>query len=457
MNDYNNDRKIDFNNEEKAEEKYGMSCTPSENGYNYSPYVGSAQRRISSPAREKKSGKLALIAVLAAASMLLSGFFGVLVGANLVGGRVEAQNEVEGDGMPIGIPSKNAVVYKNSEVEDYSTSLTDVIAAVKPSVVEIGTEYTVSNSIFGNYTQSGAGSGVVIMNDESDSRVYYIVTNNHVIENSKNIKVRLTDGAEYEATMVGTDIFTDVALLKIRVEAGKTLNPVSISNSDKLLDGQEVLAIGNPLGTLGGSVSRGIISCTERKISIDGIKMTLMQTDASVNPGNSGGALFDTSGNLIGIVNAKYSDEAVEGIGFAIPINKVMETVESLYENGYVKGIATLALSLADQSYSSGTSGTLTRPTLTHDSSVSAQATDENGNKIQLTLEKGDFIDSVNGTTVSGTNSLLSLLSEYKIGDTVELTVYRPELTNSLWGRYEYVKYTVFVELTEFVPSYMEQ
>ncbi len=458
MNDYNNDDRFDFNKEEQNKaEKYGVSYTPGENGYNYSQY-GGATRADAPPKKPLKNSnaKKSVAALLLAAVMLLSGFFGVMVGANIAKNALSDENG-ETDSPIVSKPAGNAVVYKNSEVSDYSTSLTEVIAAVKPSVVEIETEYTVSNSIFGNYTQSGAGSGVVLMNDESDARIYYIVTNNHVIENSKNIKVRLTDGSEYTAYLIGTDIFTDVALLKITVDDGKTLNTVSISNSDDLLDGQEVFAVGNPLGTLGGSVSRGIISCTERKISVDGIKMTLLQTDAAVNPGNSGGALFDTLGNLVGIVNAKYSSETVEGIGFAIPTNRVMKTVESLYTYGYVKGIATLELSLSDQSYSGGTAGTLTRPTLSQNSSIGGVAENESGKQVELTLEKGDFIDSVNGVSVSSTNALLSLLSEYEIGDTVELTVYRPELTSSFWGRYEYVKYTVSVELTEYVPSYINE
>ena len=456
MKDYNSEEKLNIDSEEQGEaEKYGVSYTPGENGYNYSQYGGGARAESPKTNSPKNSNaKKSAAALLLAAVMLLSGFFGVMVGANIAKNALSAENS-QADSPSVSRPSGNAVVYKNSEVNDYSTSLTDVIAAVKPSVVEIETEYTVSNSIFGNYTQSGAGSGVVMMNDVSDARIYYIVTNNHVIENSKNIKVRLTDGSEYAASLIGTDIFTDVALLKITVEDGKTLNTVPISNSDDLLDGQEVFAVGNPLGTLGGSVSRGIISCTERKISVDGIKMTLLQTDAAVNPGNSGGALFDTSGNLVGIVNAKYTSETVEGIGFAIPINRVMKTVESLYANGYVKGIATLELSLSDQSYSGGTAGTLTRPTLNQSSSVGGAARDESGNQVELMLEKGDFIDSVNGVSVSSTNALLSLLAEYEIGEKVELTVYRPELTNSFWGRYEYVKYTVSVELTEFVPAYV--
>ncbi len=448
---------------------YGMSYAPGENGYSYSPY-GSyyiPDKREEKKIKKKKRILVTVTAMLTSGIILcvISGFFGAYIAGYIKGNGnslpllpSETTGETDEETTPAvnagsETPKGNAVVYKAPADETYATELTDVISAVKPGVVEIVTEYVVHDSWFGNYTQSGAGSGVIIMKSEGDDGYYYVVTNNHVIEGSDNIAVILTDGSEYKGELVGTDIFSDIALVRIKAESGKSLPIATIADSDDLLDGQEIFVIGNPLGTLGGSVTKGIISCTEREISVDGIKMTLLQIDAAVNPGNSGGALFDTNGNLVGVVNAKYSDETVEGLGFAIPINRAMESVDSIYKHGYVKGIATLDLSLADQSYTSNSSA-VTRPTLTEASSIKGVVVDSGES---FSFSAGDFIDSVNGTVVTGSNEFFSKLTEYEVGEKVELVVYRRELSNSLWGRYEYVAYTVSVELTEFVPDYISR
>ena len=466
----------DFNaNNEKKDENiaedsgvYGMSYSPSDGGYTYSPYRGYYQPTPEEKKKIKKKRRLAaviaitlvsafaLCAVAGVAGAFIAGYVRGGMSADGTGAPSDSGESTSDSGQNALLPSVgNAVVYKDPTDTDYSTELTDIIASVKPSVVEIVTEYVVHNSWYGNYTQSGAGSGVIIMKEENSDTEYYVVTNNHVIEGSDNITVRLTDGSEYKATLVGTDIFSDIALVKISVEEGKTLPLAVISDSSKLLDGQEIFVVGNPLGTLGGSVSKGIISCTERRISVDGINMTLLQIDAAVNPGNSGGALFDTKGNLVGVVNAKYSDEEVEGLGFAVPVNKAMETVDSLYRYGYVKGIASLDLDLSDQSYTVGGSAVV-RPTQSGESTVSGRAKDKNGAESDFTLSNGDFINAVDGKEVSSVNSFLSLLSEYKVGDSVELTVYRAETSGGFWGRYEYVEYTVTVTLTEYVPEYIK-
>ncbi len=438
---------------------YGMKYIPGEGGYKYSPYNGyySPEEETENKSKQKKplrGLKTALIALAVAGGVIITaaaGFAGLAIGKNMPRGDESVTTQPPEElYTPMG---GNAVIYKDAGEIDYSSKLTDVIASVKPSVVEIVTEYVVEGSWYQNYTKSGAGSGVVIMKEE-DTSVYYIVTNNHVIEGSNNMTVRLTDGSEYEASLVGTDIFSDIAIVRIEVEGDKTLSLATVADSSELLDGQEIFVIGNPLGTLGGSVSKGIISCTEREISVDGIDMTLLQIDAAVNPGNSGGALFDTAGRLVGVVNAKYSDESVEGLGFAIPVNRAVEAVESIYEYGYVRGIASLELNLKDQSYTTG-SGTVTKPTQSGESSVSGAAKDKDGNEISFTFSNGDFINSVNGVAVTSTNQLLSELAKYEVGDKVELSVLRAVGSGGLWGRYEYEEYTLTVELTEYIPDYM--
>ncbi|MBQ1203777.1 MAG: trypsin-like peptidase domain-containing protein, partial [Loktanella sp.] len=215
-------------------------------------------------------------------------------------------------------------------------SYTVVAEHAKPTVVEITTEMVTNNSFFQQFVQSGAGSGVIISADG------YIITNNHVIDGASKITVRLTTGTEYAATLIGTDSQSDIAVLKVDA-AG--LPFATIGDSSKLMVGQEVVAIGNPLGELGGSVTNGIVSALDREITVDGQKMRLLQTNAAINPGNSGGGLFNMNGELIAIVNAKSSGEAIEGLGFAIPINYAHEVAQELLKNGYVSGRPAMGIS----------------------------------------------------------------------------------------------------------------
>lgn len=204
-----------------------------------------------------------------------------------------------------------------------------VYYAVADSVVEITTELITPGGLLSSYISEGAGSGVII------TGYGLIVTNYHVIANATDIVVRLTDGSEYRATLVGSDRNSDLAVLKID-PAGKRLTVAPLGCSDDLVVGEDVIAIGNPLGSLGGTLTTGIISATERNITVDGVEMALLQTNAAINPGNSGGGLFNMAGELVGIVNAKMAGEDVEGLGFAIPIDYAHGIIEDLINYGYV-------------------------------------------------------------------------------------------------------------------------
>ena len=203
-----------------------------------------------------------------------------------------------------------------------------------------------------NFTQSGVSHAVQALEDELGITLLsrnrggvvltadgYILTNYHVIKGAQQITVTANDGSTYAATLVGTDEDNDIAVLKVDA---KDLTPAILGDSDTLKVGDAVLAIGNPLGTLSGTVTDGIVSALERQVTIDGNNMTLLQTSAAVNPGNSGGGLFNASGELIGIVNAKSTSDssgnAVDNIGFAIPINSVKTIIEDLISHGYVTG-----------------------------------------------------------------------------------------------------------------------
>lgn len=356
----------------------------------------------------------------------------------------------------VGIGSLN--ISENPIITENRTEFTNTVERVSRSVVEINTE-TASYSWGGQYIQKGAGSGVIISHN-SDKTLYYIVTNNHVIESAQSILVRLSDGTEYKnARLIATDALTDVALLEISTEAGTELTTAVFSNSaSRVAKGQDIFVVGNPLGMLGGSVTKGIISKTERSINIDGISMQLMQIDASVNPGNSGGGLFDLNGDLIGIVNSKYTDESVEGIGFAIPLSTVRNVVCQLAEQGYVGGRPWLGFETTDKSY--GTSSFLTStsviyPTIVGDTNVSGVYKDNSGDEKVFNFAKDDIIYAVNDHKVSSSAGLMSRLSVYHIGDTVTVTVIRiiTESSGSGFTRSRQEQYDVEVKLTEYKPT----
>jgi len=201
-------------------------------------------------------------------------------------------------------------------------SVVEIVEKVSASVVEITTEMNAGASYEETLVSKGAGSGVVISSDG------YIVTNNHVIDGANEIFVRLSNGESYNAVLVGGDASTDLAVIKIEA---KNLIAATYGNSSSLRTGELAVAIGNPLGRFGGTVTDGIISAVNREVTIDGEIMTLLQTNAAVNPGNSGGGLFNSYGELIGIIIAKTIDG--EGLGFAIPIDTVKRVIAVLIGN----------------------------------------------------------------------------------------------------------------------------
>ena len=293
-----------------------------------------------------------------------------------------------------------------------SSTIKSVVEQCANSVVEIQTESVTNGSNpFQQYVSSGAGSGVILTQDG------YIVTNHHVIEDANSITVRTRSGDEYNASLVGSDEQSDLAVLKIDASG---LTPAVLGDSTTLEVGDLAIAIGNPLGELGGSVTSGIISALDREMTIDGQTMTLLQTDAAVNPGNSGGGLFNANGDLIGIVNAKSSGENVEGIGFAIPISTATDIIDELIANGEVTSRPTLGVSLYN------VEDEMTASQLGVDSTgvyivqiVDGGAADNAG------LRSGDRIVSVDGSEVSSVSDVRAALNKHKIGESISITVER--------------------------------
>lgn len=303
----------------------------------------------------------------------------------------------------------------NTDASDGTTagtlSVSQIADIVAPSVVEVTTESVSTNPFFSQYVQSGAGSGVIITSDG------YIITNNHVVSGAQQVTVTTHDGDEYAATVIGTDSQTDIAVLKIEADG---LTPATIGDSDALVVGEYAMAVGNPMGELGGTVTDGIISGLNRSVEVEGQNMTLLQTSAAVSPGNSGGGLFNERGELIGIVNAKSIEEGADGLGFAIPINTAMSVAQSLIENGYVTGrpafgIQVLSISTVEDALQAGV----------NQLGVYIVSVDEGSAAEKAGLEAGDLFVSVDGKAVTSTSDVTGALEGRSAGDTVEVQVVR--------------------------------
>ena len=316
------------------------------------------------------------------------------------------------------------------EVQNTGDTLTvaEIAAKVGNSVVEITTEQVAYSSWMQEFVATGAGSGVIVTADG------YILTNNHVIEDAKTITVTLKDGSSYEAELVGTDPQTDVAVIKIDAMG---LTPAALGDSDSLVVGELAVAVGNPLGQLGGTVTDGIISALDRKITIEGETMNLLQTNAAINPGNSGGGLFNGQGELIGIVNAKTSETGVEGLGFAIPINDVKDVMEQLMDQGYVSGRIDPGFTLLD--ITTQQEAAMYR---VERIGVYVYSVDRGSDAANAGFESGDCIMALDGTEVPAEPEVEELLKNYNPGDQIVFSVQR----GSTQG-------TITMTLTEQVPD----
>ena len=293
-----------------------------------------------------------------------------------------------------------------------ASNLVNVISAVNPSVVAVTTEKMVTNNFWGGQqVVSGAGSGVIFTTDG------YIITNNHVIEGAEQIKVKLSDDTEYTAKLVGTDSQSDIAVLKIEAPG---LTPAVLGDSDTVQVGEVSIAVGNPLGTLSNTATDGIISGLNREVTVQGNTMSLMQTSAAVSPGNSGGGLFNASGELIGIVNAKSTGEYAEGLGFAIPINTAKQVAQDLIENGYVTGrpalgITVISITDAQTAMQYGVSSL----------GVYVQSVTSGSGADKAGMKAGDRIVSIGSQLVESTSDVTGALKGYSAGDVVEVQVDR--------------------------------
>lgn len=373
------------------------------------------------PKKEKSGWPAGLVIAVTLVCSLLAGAFGA-GGMYLATTFMDDANPSTNEARPNNSGTSQSTVLEgnreNTVIDitkiDTSKLMTqaEVYAANVNSTVGITTSIT--TNFWGYQTTSAAsGSGFVFSKDG------YILTNYHVVDDSTSITVSMYDGTTYDAKLVGYDESNDVAVLKVEAT---DLVPVVIGNSDNLNVGDSVVAIGNPLGELTFSLTAGSISAKDREVTLsNGSSMQLLQTDCAINSGNSGGALFNLYGEVVGITNAKYSSSSsssasIDNIGFAIPINKARSIAESIIEKGYVSkpyvGVSVATVSEETQMYG-----------LPQGASV--QQIVENSPAAEAGLQINDIITHVNGEEITGSTDMVAAVRNAAIGDELKLTVYR--------------------------------
>ena len=369
------------------------------------------------PAPQKKSGKAGKVVALLLACALVGG------GSGWGAAALASKNSGSAAAAPAAASSDASVMLEGQRqtaaLQVASVDTSKLLTASEVYAQNVNSTVGITTSITTNYfghqtTAAAAGSGFILTQDG------YILTNYHVVESSSSIKVTTYDGTSYDAQLIGYDESNDVAVLKVDAT---DLTPVVLGDSDTVSVGDSVVAIGNPLGELTFSLTAGAISALDRPVTLSsGTTMNLMQTDCAINSGNSGGALFNMYGEVIGITNAKYSssssssEASIDNIGFAIPINQVRSIVESIIQNGYIVkpyiGVSVSDVSSESQSYG-----------LPQGAAVRSVV--ENSPAAEAGLQENDIITAANGDAITGSNDLVKLVKAASAGDTLELTVYR--------------------------------
>lgn len=400
--------------EARQDPGYNRGADPWEQSNGYQAYAQRPTEKAPAPAHRGSGKKMVALAL---SCIILSGAAGF-------GGTLLA-NRMNGSGKPGKISNalsgqRESTVIQLSKV-DTSKQMTpaEVYAANVNSTVGITTSIT--TNFWGFQTTSAAsGSGFVLTDDG------YLLTNYHVVEGSNAITVTMYDGTAYDAALIGYDESNDIAVLKIEATG---LTPVTLGDSDNLNVGDAVLAIGNPLGELTFSLTSGAVSSLDREITMsNGLTMDLMQTDCAINSGNSGGALFNLYGEVIGITNAKYSsssssEASIDNIGFAIPINNVMSIVQSIIEKGYVSKpyVGIMVANVSNEALAYGLP-----------KGAAVQSVTEDGPAATAGLQANDIITEVNGTAIEDRKDVADVIAAAQVGDKLTMSVYRQGQTLNL-------------------------
>ena len=374
------------------------------------------EETIKTPEPKKtRKGKTALkVAALALGCSLLGGAVGA-GGTALTGFALYTVNK------QVAVEDTNATTVYEGIKDNPALNVSYIDTSKEMSASEIyaknvnstvGITTSITTNYFGYQTTTpAAGSGFILTEDG------YIITNYHVIEDASEIKVTTYGGDEYDAKLIGYDESNDIAVIKVDAN---NLAPVTLGDSDALNVGDDVIAIGNPLGELTFSLTSGAVSALDRNVSLSNASMNLIQTDCAINSGNSGGALFNTYGEVIGITNAKYSSNgfntsSIDNIGFAIPINSVKKIITEIIEDGSITKpyIGVYIYDLGSDYKKFGLTGAV------------VQKVEENSPAEEAGLKPNDLITKVNGEDIADSEELRSILAKGNEGDTYTLTVNR--------------------------------
>lgn len=380
--------------------------------YSYQPQPDTAPE---APQKPKKNRTGAKVTALILSCALVGGVMGF--------GGSALQNHLAAKNADTEEAQQASVVYEGSrETSVINIAQIDTSKEMTPAEVyaqnvnsTVGIRTSITTNYWGYQTQAAAaGSGFILSADG------YILTNYHVVEDSNSITVSLYDGTEYDATLVGCDESNDIAVLKIDAEG---LTPVVLGDSDNLNVGDQVVAIGNPLGELTFSLTTGVVSALNREVTLSSnVTMNLIQTDCAINSGNSGGALFNLYGEVIGITNAKYSssssssEASIDNIGFAIPLNHVKNIVKSIIETGSITkpyiGVTVSSVSSEAQGYGLPTG-------------AAVRSVEADSPAAKAGLEENDIITEVDGTAINSSTELVNYVGEKTPGDELTFKVYR--------------------------------
>lgn len=380
--------------------------------YSYQPQPDTAPEAPQKPKKNRTGAKVTALILSCA-----------LVGGAMGFGGSALQNHLAAKNADTEEAQQASVVYEGSrETSVINIAQIDTSKEMTPAEVyaqnvnsTVGIRTSITTNYWGYQTQAAAaGSGFILSADG------YILTNYHVVEDSNSITVSLYDGTEYDATLVGCDESNDIAVLKIDAEG---LTPVVLGDSDNLNVGDQVVAIGNPLGELTFSLTTGVVSALNREVTLSSnVTMNLIQTDCAINSGNSGGALFNLYGEVIGITNAKYSssssssEASIDNIGFAIPLNHVKNIVKSIIETGSITkpyiGVTVSSVSSEAQGYGLPTG-------------AAVRSVEADSPAAKAGLEENDIITEVDGTAITSSTELVNYVGEKTPGDELTFKVYR--------------------------------
>ena len=380
--------------------------------YSYQPQPDTAPEAPQKPKKNRTGAKVTALVLSCA-----------LVGGAMGFGGSALQNHLAAKNADTEEAQQASVVYEGSrETSVINIAQIDTSKEMTPAEVyaqnvnsTVGIRTSITTNYWGYQTQAAAaGSGFILSADG------YILTNYHVVEDSNSITVSLYDGTEYDATLVGCDESNDIAVLKIDAEG---LTPVVLGDSDNLNVGDQVVAIGNPLGELTFSLTTGVVSALNREVTLSSnVTMNLIQTDCAINSGNSGGALFNLYGEVVGITNANYSssssssEASIDNIGFAIPLNHVKNIVKSIIETGSITkpyiGVTVSSVSSEAQGYGLPTG-------------AAVRSVEADSPAAKAGLKENDIITEVDGTAINSSTELVNYVGEKTPGDELTFKVYR--------------------------------